>query len=75
MSEIGTEYSRLEKARREFSRAAMAEYDKGHYAALRVLRAKCEEQTGHNMVFSHLGPLGNPWHYCTHCKATKVDPL
>ncbi len=63
----------LDKARREHMRAVMADYDKEHYAQMKQLREACERLTGHAFRFSHCGPLGHPWSYCTHCGASKVD--
>lgn len=63
---------KLEDARRKVVRAAMAEYDKEHYAKLRCLREECGATDGHTMQFTHLGPLGNPWFCCSKCGATEV---
>jgi hypothetical protein len=60
----------LDKARREFMRNAMAEFDKTHYAAMRELQDECKE-SGHNWRFTHLGPLGDPWFSCTLCHASE----
>lgn len=73
MSDIGDKVRALEKARREAMRALMAEYDKTHYAALKILRAECAVTgTGHNWRFTNLGPLGHPWFHCTICGASRV---
>lgn len=63
----------LDKARREHMRAVMAEYDKGHNAKMRELREACGNLTGHKWRFSHLGPVGHGWYYCTHCGTSKVE--
>ncbi len=63
----------LAKARRDYMKQAMAEYDKTHHAQMAELRSICEALTGHAFAFSHVGPVGHVWHYCNHCGASKVD--
>ncbi len=72
MSEIGQKVRALEKARRDAMATLMAEYDKEHYAQLKILRAECGE-IGHNWRFTNLGPLGHPWFHCTICGASRVE--
>ena len=52
----------------------MEEYDKTYYARMKEIREECGK-LGHNFRFSHLGPLGNPWSYCTYCGASKVEGI
>ena len=72
-TDIWRKRGELEKARRDHMKTVMAEYDKFHYAHMKQLREDCERLTGHTFRFSHLGPLGDPWSYCTHCGTSKVD--
>ena len=50
----------------------MIEFDKVHYAKMKELREE-GGKLGHDFRFSHFGPLGNPWSYCTYCGASKVE--
>ena len=62
----------LEKERREFIRKATAEFDTIWYAKKRELHKECAETVGHKWIFSHLGPLNDPWFYCSRCGLSKV---
>ena len=70
--EISSARHDLENARLEMMKTLMVEYDKGHYAALKVLREECE-RIGHNWRFSNFGPLGHSWYHCTVCSASRVE--
>ena len=72
MSEIGQKVRALEKARRDAMDALMAEYDKEHYARLKILQADCGK-IGHNWWLTNIGPLGHPWFHCTICGASRVE--
>lgn len=69
MSEIGQQIRLLEKERREYQKKVMKEYDDEYYTKLRILRNQCE----HNFKFSHLGPIGHVWFYCSICGKSKVE--
>lgn len=61
----------LEKARREEVARLLREYDATvHRPALKALREQCAA-LGHNMSFTHLGPLGDPWYACHTCGTTE----
>lgn len=68
-SEIWRERAELDKARREFMRQAMAEYDKAHYEKLRALQERCE----HKWRFTDFGSFGEPWYSCSLCHKTRVE--
>lgn len=68
---IWNEQHLLTKARREEMARVMAEYDKTVYhPARRALQARCAA-IGHNMQFTHTGPLGDPWFSCHTCGASE----
>ena len=71
MSKIGEQVRQLEKQRRDYMRKVMESYDDEYYAELRKLRDQCE----HNFRFTHLGPVGHPWSYCTICGRSQVGEL
>lgn len=68
MNDIGRQVRELERARREYQREVMAEYDKEHYRKLAALRAQCD----HQWHFSHLGPINHPWFYCSVCGKSEM---
>jgi len=69
-TEIWRERGELDRARREFMKQAMAEYDKTHYEKLRALQARCSHE---NERFTHFGPFGNPWLMCTSCHRSRTE--
>ena len=71
ISTISNERLSLEKARREFVKAATKDYDaKIHGPAMRALRERCaEEVSGHNRGAFHDNGLGWHWFYCSKCGA------
>lgn len=73
MSDIWERRHKLEKDRRDYMKVVMQEYDKTHYENMRLLREDCEKSTGHNYMFSNLGPLGHAWFYCNTCGKSKVE--
>lgn len=73
---IWEESHRLEKARAEFQKAAMHDYNRDiYYPAMTVLREKCAE-AGHSEVTPltrwHDNGIGWSWRYCTQC-AERLD--
>lgn len=70
-NEIWTRAGQIDRDRRKFMEAAMKDYDRDVYhPARRQLIEECGK-IGHNMKFQHLGPLGDPWFSCTHCRASE----
>jgi hypothetical protein len=62
----------LDKERRKFMQEVMHEFDIAHYKKLQTLQEECAV-IGHNMRFTHLGPLGDPWYSCTMCHKSHVE--
>jgi nuclear transport factor 2 (NTF2) superfamily protein len=61
---IWRERKELEKERSDMMKTLMAEWDINYYyPRLKQLRDRCE----HNFKFSHIGPVGGLWYYCTQC--------
>jgi transposase len=73
-TEINKQRRLLEKERREVTKKLMEEYDKTYYARMKEIREECGK-LGHNFLFSHFGPVGHPWSYCTYCGASKVEGI
>lgn len=72
-SEISRAIGALKKERREFQANAMRDFDDNHYdPKMKELRSACGD-IGHNWQFSHLGPLSDPWFYCSVCGASKCE--
>lgn len=67
---VGKEIRELDKARSEYMKKVMDEYDEEHYAKKRALQAQC---INHNFKFSHFGPLWHSWYYCTICGKSLVE--
>lgn len=60
----------LEKEKREKQRELMEEYDRTYYyPKLKELRDQCE----HKFKFSHVGPVGGVWFYCSICGKSKYE--
>lgn len=72
-SEISNQRHALETARREVMRKAMEAYDRETYWPARKLLHEACGAVGHNWRFSHHGPLGDPWFFCTACNLSKVE--
>jgi hypothetical protein len=50
----------------------MKPFDEQQRPARKALQDECG-LSGHNMRFTHLGPLGDPWFSCTLCHLSKVE--
>jgi hypothetical protein len=70
MRDIYKEVKQLQKERRDFINEATKDYDEIYYARMRELQAACPK---HNWRFSHHGPLGHAWFYCSVCTKSKVE--
>jgi hypothetical protein len=73
MRDIWKENRELEKEHRDLIEKLMEPYEESFRQRRLELMRVCEEQNGHNFSFSHLGPLGHAWSYCTKCGKSKVD--
>ena len=62
----------LIKARREYEKQVMHDYDESYYKDIKTLMKECEQVTGHNFIFSNFGPLGHAWFHCSYCGKSKV---
>lgn len=70
MTDIWQRRSELDKARRDFMKTAMAEFDKEHGAKLRALQEEC---THPNERFTNAGPVRGLWYVCTHCQKVRYE--
>ena len=74
MTDIHAERWKLDKERQEAMKGLMHDFDHNYYyPKLKKLRELCEQETGHKFRFSHFGPLGHVWNYCSLCRASKVE--
>lgn len=69
MLDIWKERLKLEKEYRERKEELTKELTKEYHTKLRELRNQCNP---HKFTFSHLGPFGNPWFYCSICRKSKA---
>ena len=72
MSDVWEMHRMLQKERRDLVTELMKPHEEYFRQKQKEITAICEAE-GHNYRFSHLGPLNNPWHYCTKCGKSKVD--
>lgn len=65
----------LDRERSQFMKETMRSFDKEHYKKKGELQDECGQHTGHNFLFSHLGPLNNPWYYCSYCGKASAESV
>ena len=57
----------IQKAQRQAIKLALIPFEE----QLQALQNECKETTGHNLKFSHVGPVGGLWFYCNSCGASE----
>lgn len=70
--DIWKERHLLDKEYREKVSQLMLPYEEYFRNKRQELHKACEEQ-GHNFKFSHVGPIGHIWSYCSKCGKSKVE--
>lgn len=72
--EIADAVRGIEKERREAILELIRDFDHSYYYPnLKDMREACGK-LGHKWIFSHFGPMGNPWFYCGVCHASECRP-
>lgn len=71
---IKDDWWKLQKERQDATKKLMHDWDTNYYyPKMKALRLRCAEETGHKFKFSHFGPIGHVWSYCTLCGTSQVE--